>query len=334
MPALPQKADAAPMDPVPSERPRASLPRSACAVITLLALAVFWTYWTTLAQMAQRWSTDAHYSHGFLVPIFALTVLWFRRDGLQAVGWTPSVWGVPLLAGALALRLLATSIDFDALDAFSLLPALAGIALLVGGKDLLLWSWPAIAFLAFMLPLPFSVEMALAHPLRRLATVMSTYLLQTMGYPALSEGNIILIGPLQLGVVDACSGLGMLMTFFALATALVLVIDVPRLDRLILVLSAIPIALIANVLRITVTAMVYYASGDAGLQAAVHDVAGWLMMPLALGLFWMELRFLSRLLITAESPQSQPLALLGAAPQAPGANATTPMEHTTLGPKA
>src|SRR5205823_11142714 len=96
----------------------------------------------------------------------------------------PGWWDLPVLAGAMALRLIAAGSDIGALDAFSLVPALAGVVLMAGGATLLRWAWPAIAFLGFMLPLPFTIEAALAQPLRRVATVVSTYVLQTVGCPA------------------------------------------------------------------------------------------------------------------------------------------------------
>ncbi len=163
----------------------------------------------------------------------------------------------------LALRLVAAGSDIAALDAISLVPALAGVVLLAGGASLLRWSWPAIAFLAFMLPLPFTIEAALAHPLRRVATVASTYVLQTIGCPAFAEGNVILIEDCRLGVAEACSGLGMLLTFFALSTAFALVVQRPLVDRLVLVASAVPVAVAANVVRISATGVAYYAGGAA-----------------------------------------------------------------------
>src|SRR5262249_8377614 len=138
------------------------------------------------------------------------------------------------------------------------------------------------------------VETALAHPLRRLATVASTYCLQTLGFPALAEGNVIVIGALKLGVIDACNGLGMLVTFFALSTAAALIAARPLLDRLVIVASAIPIALVANVVRITGTAVVYETLGSDVGELLKHDLAGWLMMPLALGLLWLELKVLAK----------------------------------------
>src|SRR5205823_2778560 len=94
--------------------------------------------------------------------------------------------------------------DIEPLDALALLPTVFGLVLLAGGWSVLGWSWPALAFLAFMMPLPFTIEMSLAHPLRRIATEMSTYALQTLGCPAVAEGNIIFIGDIRLGVEEAC----------------------------------------------------------------------------------------------------------------------------------
>ena len=266
--------------------------------------------------MAERWATEPQYSHGFLVPLFALAVLLVRRPQ-ELPPWSAgggSWWGAPVMVGAMVLRLLGAEIDNQSLDSISLLGMLAGAVLLVGGRRVLGWTWPAIAFLGFMLPLPFAIEVALSHPLQRLATVISTYALQTLGLPALAEGNIITIDQIHLGVVEACSGLGMLMTFFALSTAMALIVKAPLPDRLVIVVSAIPIAVIANVLRITATGAAYYYFGDDSemAHAIMHDGAGWLMMPLALGLLWLELKYLSWLLIAVD--QHKPV--LGLEPQA------------------
>src|SRR5262245_9475453 len=163
-------ASSPPVEKPPDPAQRLQEARLAWIIAAVLAAALVWSFWTTLAAMAERWSTDPQYSHGFLVPVFAAVVLWFRRDKLRQATWTPNLWGMPLLAGALSLRVTAVSMDIESIDAFSLLPALAGVVLLVGGVGVLAWCWPAIAFLAFMLPLPFMIETALAQPLRRLAT--------------------------------------------------------------------------------------------------------------------------------------------------------------------
>jgi exosortase len=272
----------------------------------VLALGLAWAYWPTLCTLEDRWSRDPQYSHGFLVPVFALVVLWRWRDRCPIHILSPCWGGLSLLLVSAALRLTAAHLYLEPLEALSLVPAVAGLVWAAFGWPMLRWAWPAVAFLGFMLPLPFQVEGLLAQPLRGLATTASTYTLQTLGYPALSEGNHILLGDVRLGVADACSGLGMLMTFFALATAAVLILQPRWPERVLIIASAVPIALVANVARITLTGTVHVASGaDAG--RFVHNHAGWLMMPLALALLWLELRYLGWLLPEPEPPQ--PLAL-------------------------
>jgi exosortase len=264
--------------------------------------------------MAERWATDPQYSHGFLVPLFAAALLWFRRADRPRGPLAPDWWGLTLLGGASALRLVAAYFYIDPLDAFSLLSALAGAVLLMGGWPALRWAWPGVAFLGFMLPLPYQVETALGVPLRRFATLASTYALETLGYPALAEGNVIRIDDVRLGVIDACSGLGMLMTFFALATAVAVVVRRRWVDRLVLVLSAIPIAVLANVARITASGAAFTVVRDEGWRHFIHDLTGWLMMPLALGLLWLELMVIDWLLVPAEAPAPLPLHLGGRPP--------------------
>jgi exosortase len=173
---------------------------------------------------------------------------------------------------------------------------IAGFFLLVGGPRVLAWSWPATAFLLFMVPLPYFVEHAVAGPLQSLATAASTYILQTIGLPAISEGNVIRIGKGTIEVEQACSGLSMLMIFFALATAMAILVRRPLLDRLVILLSAAPIAIVANVFRITATGLAQEWFGPEAAQKIFHDWAGWMMMPLALALLWLELGALSLVL--------------------------------------
>src|SRR5262249_14449994 len=148
---------------------------------------------------------------------------------------------------------------------------------------------------------------ALAHPLRRLATVCSTYALQTMGQPAVAHGNIIVINELQVGVVEACSGLGMLMTFFALSTAGALGIQRPWVDRLVVFLSAVPIGVLMNVGRITVTVFLFEVANERLARLVFHDLAGWVMMPMALAVMALELRFLSQLRLPVERKSPGPV---------------------------
>jgi len=291
-------------------------------LVSIAVLALLWAYWPTLADISHRWATDPQYSHGFLVPIFAAIVLWVRRDQHADVAFEVSPWGLVFLAVGGVFRIAAAVFYFDWLDALSLIPTLTGVCLLLIGMRGLRWAWPAVLFLVFMLPAPYQLEVALAHPLQSLATTCSTYLLQTMGLPAIAEGNIIRIDEISLGVEEACSGLGMLITFFALSTAFALVIRRHWVQGLIVFMSAIPIAVVVNILRITLTGALWVTAGSGVAKVIYHDLAGWLMMPLALLLMWLELKFMDRVWLRAE--EEHPLAL----GLAPGAERPRPAETT------
>jgi exosortase len=210
--------------------------------------------------------------------------------------------GAALLLGGLGMRLAGTYWYFPSAESIALLPCVAGVVLLVGGRPLWQWAWPAVLFLAFMIPLPFRVASALSGQLQWLATITSTYVMQTLGLPALAEGNVILLNEHQIGIVEACSGLRMLVVFFALATAVVLLVQRHWIDRLVILASAIPIALVSNIVRITATGVMYEAGFSELANHFFHDAAGWLMMPIGLGFLWMELWLLSRLFIDLPAP--------------------------------
>jgi exosortase len=278
-----------------------SLKLSFLAALFLAVAAVLWAYWPTLGEMAQRWARDPQYSHGYLVPFFALALLWLRRSQLTS-GTVQGSWlGVPLLALGIALRLIGGFYYYIWLDAISLLPCLAGLVLILGGWPAWRWSWPAIAFLTFMIPLPYRLSVTLAGPLQNFATISSTFCLQTLGLPALAEGNVILLNEIEIGIVEACSGLRMLVIFFALSTAFVLVIRRPLWEKVLIVASAVPIALVVNVIRITATGVLYQTVGSEWAHAVFHDLAGWLMMPLALGILGLECKLLKNLFLDPPS---------------------------------
>src|SRR5262249_53711533 len=119
----------------------------------------------------------------------------------------------------------------------------------------------------------------------------------TIGFPALAEGNVVVLSESRIGVVEACNGLGMLVLFFAVSTALALVIRRPLWEKLVIVASAVPGALIANVTRSPVTAVLSETVGAEFAKTVFHEWAGWLMMPFALLLLWLELRLISWFLV-------------------------------------
>lgn len=265
-----------------------------CAGLTALLL---WSYGPALGEMAYKWHREPQYSHGYLVPLFALALLWMRRQSVPQPFFQPSWWGVGILVASVVVRLTAAFYFFEWVDAITILGGLAGVVVLFGGWPALRWAWPSVAFLFFMVPLPYRVEILLGGPLQQLATISSTYVLQTLGQPAVAEGNTINIHEIKLGIVEACSGLRMLIIFFALSTGVALVIHKRLWEKALIVASAIPIALVTNIVRITATGLLHVYVSSEVANAVFHDLAGWLMMPFALVLLWVELRVMATLLI-------------------------------------
>jgi exosortase len=272
--------------------------------LAIAALAgLLWVYWPTLVDLAGRWGSESQYSHGYLVPAFAVFLLCARRQRMPTE-FQANAWGLLVLAGGLALRFAGTYVFFDWLSAVSLLVCLWGLCLLVGGMKALQWAWPAIGFLVFMVPMPFRVERALGHPLQEVGTAASTYALQTLGFPAYADGLVIRIRDIRIGVVEACSGLSMLQIFFALSTAVTLLSKRSVLERSVIFLSAVPIALAANITRIVVTGIMHLTVGSEWADYVFHDLAGWLMMPLALAMLWVVVKLLDWILVSPPSEEA------------------------------
>jgi exosortase len=267
----------------------------------LLASAVVllgWAYFPTLDWLVNKWFTDSSYSHGILVPVVSAVMVYRKRHTVQQWLGTPRPYLAALVfLAVLGMRTLAGGLLFNPMDAAAMLLSIAALALAVGGWTLIRNTWRGLVFLVFMVPLPYEWEQALGAPLKMIATNSSAYMLQTFGYPAVTEGNTILIDDVRLGVVDACSGLKMLVAFAAFAGGAVLMLNRGWFENFLIILAVVPIALITNVLRITATGVVYTLVRDPESQHVVHDVAGWLMMPLGLAFLAMELWILSRLII-------------------------------------
>jgi len=266
----------------------------------VLAVVFLWSYWPTLAYLAHRWNVVADYSHGFLVPPLAIGFLWFRRarfpHGARGVGWAALV----LLGLALAMRITGARCFLPAFDGWSIPLWLGSICLLFGGWRLLWWCLPSLGFLLFMVPLPYRVEGMLRVPLQQVATMLSCMFLQCLGQPALQEGTSIILEEQELDVADACSGLRILMGIVALATAYVILVEKPWWQKALLLASVVPVAISANVLRITLTGLLFqYVSGEVS-RGFSHNVAGWFTNCIAATFFAAVLWCMSRLFVETE----------------------------------
>lgn len=270
----------------------------------VLLLASLWAYWPTVVEMVGQWIRQPDYSHGFLVVPLALFFLWSRRQQLAEIELDPSAWGAALLAVAAGLRIAASWFFLGPLDGWTIPIWIAGIVWLVFGWPCLRWSLPAIVFLWFMIPLPFSAESILSLPLQKVATKLSTASLVMLGQPAIAEGNVIWLGDNRLGIEEACSGLRILVGIYALAFAFVLFSRWSWWQKALVLVAALPIAIFANVVRIVVTGMLYQFSTSNAARVFMHDMSGLLMIPFAAAVFWLFLLYLDRLFPEVEELSS------------------------------
>jgi exosortase len=273
-------------------------------LLTLLIIA----YFDMLSLVREAWR-EGLYTHGWIIPLLALWLLWMRWKPFEKVPAYERWIGVALVGVGLLARLYAARVGRQPIDQISFLPCIFGIFMMVGGFKTIRWSWPALGFLVFMFPLPNAWERNILGTLQQIAAMCSTFVLQTIGMAAFRQGNLISIPGSDLNIAEACSGLRMSTIFLGMSVFMIFVIERPWWDKFVIVVSSLPIALLVNIIRITVIGLLYWIVGpDAHIAHKLgHDWAGLFMMPLALGFLWLELQILERLTIPVEHVQVRPV---------------------------
>jgi exosortase len=257
-----------------------------------------WFYRETIGNLIHTYWNDPDYAHGFFVPLFSLYLLWYRRDMLPSVPQRGSWWGLAFFGIWAFIVWSGVYFAYTWFMPFSIVPCLAAIALFIGGWQVFLWAWPAIVFLFFIVPLPGLLASFLSGPLQSLGTHLSVIVIQTFGIPSKAQGNQIILRDMPpLGVEEACSGIKMLMLFFTLCVGAAFIMRKPVWERVLIVVSAPPIAVLANVFRITLTALLCVMVNKEIANKVFHDFAGLLMMPVALLILLGEMTLISKLMI-------------------------------------
>ncbi|MCA9083033.1 MAG: exosortase/archaeosortase family protein [Planctomycetaceae bacterium] len=245
-----------------------------------------------LTSFVDRWLNEPQYSHGFLIPLIAIGLGWHLRDRIPHGAARSNPLGIALIALGVLLHIGSGYLFIEVADSAGLIICILGGALLIWGRRLVLGLWPAILFLMFMCPLPFQVERMLSAPLQLLGAKEAAWYIQAFGIPAVAKGSIISMGGLKLGVAEACSGMRMLTVFVAISAATVILSERSTWEKLLILFSSVPIALICNIGRIVATALAYHYFGQKTADLVFHDLSGWLMMPAAMVLLYLELRIL------------------------------------------
>ncbi len=275
----------------------------AVAMVTVLGVFI-WSYLPQFGGLWDAWSRSDEYSAGLLVPFLAVYVLGIRRKELVDIPIRPSMWGLALFGVAQAMRYFGLLYMYASAERLSLVISIAAIVLLMFGWRMLGRVWVILAFLLLMLPFPQSFHTTIMLPMQNMATLLAVTGLQTLGYAVVREGNIINIDGTYVAVAEACNGLRMVTSFLIISCLVALIINRSWWEKLIVVVSSLPIALSCNAIRLIVTAAAFTAFNAQSWQAIFHDFGGYAMMPLAVAAIMVELWFL-KMLTVREEYQSQ-----------------------------
>lgn len=267
--------------------------------VVLVAAAIAVLYWTVLAKLGIDWWTDENYSHGLFVPLVVGWMVWSERAAISAnlsrpatiIGLLGMVFAILMLtAGSLAAELFTQRI--------SLVVIIAAVIVYFGGLRVIKPLVAPFLILLLAIPIPQILFNQIAFPLQLLASRLAVWGIRLFDVPTLRKGNVIEILPqgatqsILLEVVEACSGIRSLMTLVTLALVLGFLtksntekaraslasMELGDLIRtLILMMAAVPIAVITNGVRVAATGIGTYYYGRQAVQGAVHDASGWLV---------------------------------------------------------
>jgi exosortase len=268
--------------------------RSALSALLVLPIASFlFLYREVFEKLVHDWSIDEDYSHGFLVIPIALYLAWERRGKFLAATQQPNLLGLIVAFGSIGL-LLGGVLGAEVFTTeVSLLGTLAGSVLfLFGWSHLRVMLFP-IAFLALMIPLPAIIFNQITFPLQLLASRFGESALTLAQIPVLREGNVIHLANTSLEVAEACSGIRSLISLLMLAVVYGYFTDARSWIRSVLAVATVPVAIVANGLRVAGTGVATHYFGPAAAEGFFHTFSGWLVFVSA----FLILLFLHRVLV-------------------------------------
>ncbi len=247
------------------------------------------------ARMVHQWSSNETYSHGFFVPVICLYLIWERRERLQKMHLRGSWWGFAVVFGGLGLFFVGEFATLYVVINLSLLVVLVGLTLAaIGGRGVREIAFP-LFYLFVMIPLPNFLYQGLSAWLQMISSKLGVGCLQFVGVTAFREGNVIDLGPIQLQVVEACSGLRYLFPLAALALICAYLFKDKMWKRVLLFLSSFPISVFLNGFRIGITGILVDLYGKGPAEGFFHSFSGWILFVSSLILLMGEMLILGRI---------------------------------------
>lgn len=238
------------------------------------------TYWWAANGI---WQSDDH-AHGAIILLVVIWLFWQARDAIFAVEPNPlPLLGWPCFVLGLLVYIVGRSQNISILEIGSQILVLGGAVLIIQGRPGIRIAWFPLIYFVFMIPLPGILVDALTGPLKNWISIIAEYVLHSIGYPIARSGVILTIGQYQLLVADACSGLHSMFSLSALGLLFMYITERKSwLHNGIMLASIIPIAFVANILRVIVLILVTYHLGDEAGQGFLHGGAGMVLLIAAL----------------------------------------------------
>lgn len=262
--------------------------------ITLILLGT--VYYPVYPEWLDALLNNSNNSHGLLVPFVVLYLIWERRLDLENVGTSPSGWGLLALVICLAIYLLALAGDVAVMTRVMMVFSLVSLMLYRYGVQFLKILIFPLLFLLFMVPVPVSVTGVVALPLQLFATKVSAGLIQAFSIPVIREGNMLYFVQTQLEVAEACSGIRSIIALTMISVLFVYFSPKGNLQKVILLISAIPVALLANILRVTGTGVLAHYFGNSVAEGFLHEFSGMAVFVFGLVILFLEFMVLNRLI--------------------------------------
>jgi exosortase len=264
-------------------------------LLLMTALVATAVSWGNIEKLVDDWVTIPAYSHGFLVPFVVIFLVYLDRERLQKIHVEPSRWGVALVGAGAVFILLGTLSGLDFLRQISILFLIGGIVAGFWGTAMLSALRFPILYLLFMIPLPYILYNAVALPLQMMAARGASGILNVINIPVFREGNIIHLPHISLGVVEACSGIKSLISLLAISVLIMKILNLRGMSGVLFALSAIPIAVVANMSRIAATGILGSFVNPALAEGFFHLFSGWVVFLFAFLVLMIEVKAIRRL---------------------------------------
>ncbi|MEW6378728.1 MAG: XrtA system polysaccharide deacetylase [bacterium] len=250
--------------------------------MTILLSSFFMLFSTTLIELGRDWMEDPNYSHGFFIPLLAVSMIWHKRKELSSYSVESGNWGIVLLVLGMAVHIVSNLGAELFTMRLAVIISLFGLSFFLLGKGITRKIAFPLGYLLFMVPIPAIIWNAIAFPLQIFSSAMAENLIKTIGISIVREGNVLYLANTTLEVVDACSGLRSLVSLLALSSAFAYFSSHSWIKKWLLFLSAIPIAIMANVFRLSMTAGFASRFGAAVAQGFLHEFSGMVVFLLGL----------------------------------------------------